>query len=114
MSDTTKIIPPPLRGGPRWIDLVLAAVAGGLLTLLLIGVLITGGRSRFAGTSASPTPASPIPSLTLQIRTAAPTTEAPSPTPTAARSTATPAPTRTTPVPTTPRPTNTPKPTGTP
>jgi len=112
MSDTTKIIPPPSRGGPRWIDLVLAAVAGGLLTLLLIGVLITGGLSRFAGTSASPTPASPIPSLTLQIRTAAPTTEAPSPT--AARPTATPAPTRTTPAPTTPRPTNTPKPTGTP
>ena len=29
MSDTTKIIPPP-RQGPRWIDLILAAVAGGL------------------------------------------------------------------------------------
>jgi hypothetical protein len=37
MSDTTKIIPPPRRG-PRWVDLILAAVAGGLLTLLLIGV----------------------------------------------------------------------------
>ena len=78
MSDTTKIIPPPRRG-PRWVDLILAAVAGMLLTLLLIGLLVGGGLSRLAGATASPSPspspsASPSPSPTLQIRTAAPTT----------------------------------------
>src|SRR5207247_5488278 len=90
MSDTTKIIPPP-RQGPRWVDLILAAVAGGLVTLLLIGVMFTGGFSRFAGATASPSPSasvSPSPTNTIQVRTAAPTTEAPSttpsPTPTAA------------------------------
>jgi len=71
MSDTTKIIPPPRRG-PRWIDLILAAVAGGLLMLLLIGVMLNGGFSRFAGTSASPSPSptasrSAFPSITIQI-----------------------------------------------
>src|SRR5207253_10542603 len=83
MSDTTKIIPPP-RHGPRWIDLILAAVAGGLVTLLLIGVALGGGLSRFAGASASPSPSASVsvsPTTTTQIRTAAPTTEAPSPAP---------------------------------
>ena len=56
MSDTTKIIPPPQRRGPRWIDLILAAVAGGLLTLLLIGVIVNGGIPRFGGGSPSPSP----------------------------------------------------------
>ena len=118
MSDTTKIIPPSRRG-PRWIDLILAAVAGGLLTLLLIGVLLGGGLSRFAGTSSSPSrsaspSASPSPSTTIQIRTAAPATEAPpSPTPTAAPTTATPTVAPTTGAPTPPR-NNTPAPTKTP
>jgi len=108
MSDTTKIIPPP-RQGPRWIDLILAAVAGGLVTLLLIGILFTGGLSRFAGASASPSASvSPSPTITIQVRTAAPTTEAPSVapshTPTAAPTTAAPTPTRSA----TPRPTKTP------
>jgi len=89
MSDTTKIIPPPRRG-PRWIDLILAAVAGGLVTLLLVGVLFTGGFSRFAGASASPSPSASVsasPTITIQIRTAAPTTEGPSATPSATPST---------------------------
>ena len=96
MSDTTKIIPPP-RHGPRWIDLILAAVAGGLVTLLLVGVVLGGGLSRFAGASASPSPSASVsasPTITIQIRTAAPTTEppsaTPSPTPTAAPTSATP------------------------
>ena len=119
MSDITKIIPPP-RHGPRWVDLLLAAVAGGLLTLLLIGVLMGGGLSRFAGTTNSPSPsvsasASPLPSVTVQ--TAAPTTQAPtatpSPTRTAAPGTAKPTVTPTTAPPTTPR-TNNPAPTKTP
>ena len=125
MSDTTKIIPPPRRG-PRWIDLILAAVAGGLLTLLLIGVLLGGGLSRLAGTTASPSPSAErrltSPSATIQIRTAAPTTAAPSPstaapttaapTTAAPTATATAAPTNTA-APTPPR-TNTPAPTRTP
>jgi hypothetical protein len=123
MSDTTKIIPPPQRG-TRWIDLILAALAGALLTLLLIGVLLSGGVARFAGSSASPSPSAssaPSPSVTIQIRTVAPTSEAPSPTPrptlsstpSAAPTTAAPtvAPTSAAP---TPSRTNTPAPTKTP
>src|SRR5256885_13176992 len=88
MSDRTKIIPPP-RQGPRWIDLILAAVAGGLVTLLLIGVVLGGGLSRFAGASASPSPSASVsasPTITIQSRTAAPTTEAPSATASPTRS----------------------------
>ena len=43
-ADTTKIIPPPRRG-PRAIDLVLAAVAGSLITVLAIVVLFLGNRA---------------------------------------------------------------------
>jgi hypothetical protein len=119
MSDTTKIIPPPRRG-PRWIDLILAALAGGLLTLLLIGVILGGGLSRLNGASASPSPspspsaASPSPSATVQIRTAAPTTAAPTQT-TSTPGTVAPTATQSTPQPTTTPPrTNTPAPTRTP
>jgi len=37
-SDTTKILPPPRRG-PRWVDLVLAAVVGSLATVVLFYLL---------------------------------------------------------------------------
>jgi hypothetical protein len=124
MSDTTRIVTPPPRRGPRWIDLILAAVAGSLLTLLLIGVILGGGLTRLAGTSASPTPSPSVPaspSPTIQIRTAVPTTPTPSPSPTAtatptvAPTTAAPtaAPTTVAPTATPPR-TNTPAPTRTP
>jgi hypothetical protein len=120
VSDTTKLIPPPRRG-PRWIDLVLAAVAGALLVLVVLGVL-TRFPARLAGATPSPSltaspssTSSPSPSITIVIQTAAPTTEAPSATPSPAPTTAPPTPAPTTPPPTgTPRPTNTPNPTKSP
>ena len=83
-GDTTKIIPPQRRG-PRYVDLVLAAIAGSLATVLVIALLFLG-NSRFGilPASSSPSPsasasASPSASLSIRIVTQTPTpTEAPS------------------------------------
>ncbi len=110
--DTTRIIPPPRRG-PKSVDLVLAAVAGSLLTLLLVGFLFLGNQqARALQASDTPSPSasastSMTPAATVRVTTA-PTSAPPSDTP-AATTAATTAPT-TTPV-LTPVPTRTPAPT---
>lgn len=120
-GNTTKIVPPPRRG-PKTIDLVLAAVAGSLLTLLAIGVLYLGNqqaRVLQSTSTPSPTASAPIslpPVATARITIApssAPPTDTPAATPAETPTPVltpvlTPVPTRTpTPVPTT-APTKTP------
>jgi cytoskeletal protein RodZ len=110
-GDTTKIIPPPRRG-PKTVDLVLAAVAGSLLTLLVIGVLYLGNQqARVLQTTSTPSPtasasASTSPSASARV-TVAPTTApsetpAPSTAPTATLPPVTPVPTPTVPATTVP------------
>src|SRR5438128_11947933 len=91
-GDTTKIIPPPRRG-PRWIDLALAAVAGSLVTVLVLALLFfatQGSRVLPSASSASPSAtsspselATSSPAQTTRPTTAAttPPTDSPAPTP---------------------------------
>src|SRR6185503_10224553 len=83
-GDTTKIIPPPRRG-PRGVDLLLAAVAGSLVTVLAIVVLFLGNRAQVLPTSSSPSPsasasasASPTSTIRISVPTTAPPTDTPS------------------------------------
>jgi cytoskeletal protein RodZ len=91
-GDTTKLIPPPPRG-PRWIDLALAAVAGALLTLLVIGGFVLGNVRSLAPASNAPSPTSSesaSSSIAIRTSTPPPSTEAPTLAPTAAPTTAAP------------------------
>ena len=89
-GDTTKVIPPPRRG-PRYVDLALAAVAGSLATVLVIGVLFLGSQrvqvlpsaSSSATPSASASSSASASFSPIQINTPTPVaTPVPTPVPT--------------------------------